>query len=57
MGGGGEYIKENFKTTINFTKKNLQIDLAMNVIGATSPINYFFVLCLKVDISICKAVS
>ena len=57
MGGGGEYIKENFKTTISFTKKNLQIDLAMNAIGATSPINYFFVLCLKVDISIRKAVS
>lgn len=56
MGGGGEHIKENFKTTINFTIKHLQIDPAMNVIVATSPINYFFVLSLKVDISICKAV-
>ena len=47
VGGGGEYIKENFKTTINFTIKNLQIDLAMNVIGATSPINYFFCFVFK----------
>ena len=56
MGGGGEYIKEYFKTTINFTIKNLQIDRTMNVIGVSSPIDYFFVLCLKVDISIRKAV-
>ena len=57
VGGGGEYIKEYFKTTINFTIKNLQIDRTMNVIGISSPIDYFFVLCLKVDISIRKAVS
>ena len=45
------------ETTTNFTIKNLQIDRTMNVIGISSPIDYFFVLCLKVDISIRKAVS
>ena len=52
--------KKNAKVSTNFTKTNLQIDVAMNVIGVavTTKINkiqnYFIVVCLKINASICK---